>query len=125
MKNIKLIAARKEKNMTQSVISRLLAMSQSQYQRRESGEIVISDNEWDRMAKLLGKEVEDIKEEKIIITESNNETYFGNDPLNDTAYCSIPRFMLKNQQNFIEMLKEENKKLKDRVNCEKTAGLGS
>ena len=43
-------------------MAELLFMSQSQYQRRERGEIRISDEEWLRMAKFLGREVEDIKE---------------------------------------------------------------
>ena len=47
----KLITARKEKNMTQNDMAELLFMSQSQYQRRERGEIRISDEEWVRIAK--------------------------------------------------------------------------
>jgi len=45
----KLISARKEKNMTQSDIADLLFVSQSQYQRREHGDIHISDDEMKNM----------------------------------------------------------------------------
>ena len=67
----KLFAARKEKYMTQNEIAGLLGMSQSQYQRRESGEIRISDSEWTRMARVLNKDIKDIKEDIHILNDKN------------------------------------------------------
>ena len=110
MKN-KLITARKEKNMTQNDMADLLFMSQFQYQRRERGEIRISNEEWIRIAKFLGKEVEDIKEDDSATTVYNDDNYSAG----DTYFYNIPEFVIKNQQDYIEMLKEEIKKLKEEV----------
>ena len=112
----KLIAARKEKSMTQNDLAELLFISQSQYQRRECGDIRISDNEWERIAKFLGKEVQDIKEEDSITTVYNYDNYSGNYSASNNYFYNIPEFIMKNQQEYIEMLKEEIKKLKEEVN---------
>ena len=48
----KLISARK-KLYTQEKMANLLHMSQSQYHRREKGDVKISDEEWERIAKVL------------------------------------------------------------------------
>ena len=111
----KLIAARKEKNMTQSDIAELLFISQSQYQRREHGEIRISDEEWERMAKFLGKNVEDIKEEDNITNINNYDNHSGNYSESNNYFYNIPEFIMKNQQDYIEMLKEEIKQLKEEI----------
>jgi transcriptional regulator with XRE-family HTH domain len=111
----KLIKARKEKNMTQSDMADLLFMSQSQYQRRERGEIRISDEEWMRLAKFLGKELEDIKEEDSITTIYNYDNYSGNYSASNNYFYNIPEFIMKNQQEYIEMLKQEIKNLKQEI----------
>jgi transcriptional regulator with XRE-family HTH domain len=113
----KLISARKDRNKTQKEMAELLCISQSQYQRRESGEIHIFDNEWERMADFLNKKVEDIKED-----DTNNNNYdhpSGTYSSSNNSVYSIPESMMKNQQEYIEMLKErikfleaENKRLK-------------
>jgi len=115
----KLIAARKEKNMTQSEMADLLCISQSQYQRREHGEIRISNDDWLRMAKVLGKEVEDIKEEDSITTIYNYDNHSGNYSASNNYIYNIPEFIMKNQQDYIEMLKEEIKRLKDEISRNK------
>ena len=101
----KLINARKEKDMAQEVIAKLVYMSQSQYQRRERGEIRISDDEWVRIAKVLGKEVEDIREEDNFTTVNNYEDHSGNYSESNNYFYNIPEFIMKNQQDYIEMLK--------------------
>ena len=111
----KLIAARKEKNMTQNDMAELLFISQSQYQRRECGEIRISDEEWDRIAKFLGKEIQDIKEEDNITTINNYDNCSGTYAAGDNYFYNIPEFLMKNQQDYIEMLKEEIKQLKEEI----------
>ncbi len=92
----KLIKARKEK-YTQESMSKLLHMTQSQYQRREKGEIKISDEEWERMAKALDTTVEDIKEDDI--------------PHINNSY-SIPEFILKNMEDYINLLKKQIEEIK-------------
>ena len=61
--NRKLIAVRKARKMTQADIATYLKMSQTQYQKRETGKIKISDQEWKDIAKLLDVSVEEIFEE--------------------------------------------------------------
>ena len=111
----KLIAARKEKNMTQNDMAELLFISQSQYQRRECGEIRISDEEWERIAKLLGKEIQDIKEEDNITNVYHYDNASGSYSASNNYFYNIPEFIMKNQQDYIEMLKEEIKWLKEEI----------
>jgi transcriptional regulator with XRE-family HTH domain len=92
----KLIKARKEK-YTQQSMAKILHMTQSQYQRREKGDIKISDEEWERMAKALNTTVEDIKEEDISHINNN--------------YC-ISEFILKNMEDYISLLKNQIEEIK-------------
>jgi transcriptional regulator with XRE-family HTH domain len=111
----KLITARKERNKTQTDMANLLSMNQSQYQRREQGEIRFSDKEWTQLASSLGKEVEDIKEEDYITTINNYDNHSGSYSASNNYFYNIPEFIMKNQQEYIEMLKEEIKKLKEEI----------
>lgn len=47
-------------------MAELLHMSQSQYQRREKGEIKISDFDWQRISKVLDLPVENLIESNLI-----------------------------------------------------------
>ncbi|WP_053077099.1 helix-turn-helix transcriptional regulator [Chryseobacterium sp. BLS98] len=61
--NKKLIAVRKSRKITQADIATYLKISQTQYQKRETGKIKISDQEWKDIARLLDVSVEEIFEE--------------------------------------------------------------
>jgi len=111
----KLISARKERNMTQNDMAERLFISQSQYQRREYGEVRISDDEWIRLAKILNKEVNDIKEEDSISNIYNYDNHSGNYSASNNYFYNIPEFIMKNQQEYIEMLKDEINRLKEEV----------
>ncbi|MDR2684201.1 MAG: helix-turn-helix domain-containing protein [Prevotellaceae bacterium] len=89
-----------------------LCMTQSQYQRRERGEIRITDDEWLKIAKILGKEVEDVREEDPITTIFNYDNNSGNYSQSTNNFYGIPDFIMKNQQEYIEMLKNEILSLK-------------
>lgn len=67
MKKNKLITVRKSKQISQADIAIFLKISQTQYQKRETGKIKISDNEWKRISKLLDVEITEIFEEDIIL----------------------------------------------------------
>ena len=113
----KLIRARKEKKISQQDIAEHLNISQTQYLRKEKGEIEIKDEEWERIAKLLDVEVNDIKEEntnKFINQnfESVTESYYVG---SNNIYCGIPEYLLENQQEYIELLKKEIENLKSRI----------
>jgi len=61
--NKKLITVRKARKITQADIATYLKMSQTQYQKRETGKIIISDQEWKDITRLLDVSVEEIYEE--------------------------------------------------------------
>lgn len=69
MKKQKLISIRKAKKISQTDIAIYLKISQTQYQKRESGKIKITYLEWQRIAQLLDVFVEDIHEDDFL---SNN-----------------------------------------------------
>ena len=108
----KLIRARKEKKFSQQDVAEFLSISQTQYLRKEKGEIGITEQEWDKIAKLLNVEVEEIKEEenKNISQHFDNVTgsYIGS----NNNYCNVPKFLLENQKEYIELLKKEIESLK-------------
>lgn len=110
----KLIKLRKAK-YTQENMAKILHMTQSQYQRREKGEIKISDEEWERIAKALDTNVEDIKEEdsKLQVNnyDNNSGSYFGS----NNYFYNIPDFVLENQQDYINLLKKEIQDLKEEI----------
>jgi transcriptional regulator with XRE-family HTH domain len=106
MVKTKLIQKRNEKGFTQNDLAEYLGISQTQYSRKEKGEIEIKDNELERIAKLLETDVEDIKEDeqKNITNYFENSTYNGS--MSGNYYCNVPEFLLENQREYIEMLKE-------------------
>ncbi|KMQ67434.1 helix-turn-helix domain-containing protein [Chryseobacterium sp. FH2] len=112
----KLIKVRKAKEFTQEKMAKILHMTQSQYQRREKGEIKISDPEWERIAKALDVPVEDIKEDESIIHQINT---YDNQSVNYSSsnnyFHNIPDYILENQQEYINLLKKEIEELKGEI----------
>lgn len=96
----KLIQLRKAK-YTQENMAKLLHMTQSQYQRREKGDIKISDEEWERIAKVLDTPIEGIKEEDSTIHQINNYRNYLSD------------YILENQQDYKNLLKKEIQDLRE------------
>ena len=112
----KLITARK-KLYTQEKMANLLHMSQSQYHRREKGDVKISDEEWERIAKVLNTTVEDIKDDDYSQQVINNyDNQSGNYVGSNNYFYNIPDFVLDNQQDYINLLKEKIQKLEEEVN---------
>ncbi|SEW32262.1 Helix-turn-helix [Chryseobacterium wanjuense] len=112
----KLIRARKEKKFSQQDIAEHLNISQTQYLRKEKGEIEIKDEEWERIAKLLDVEIEDIKEEDNINHKFENITDITNSNIgSNNVYYNVPEYLLKTQQEYIELLKKEIENLKSRI----------
>ena len=112
----KLIQARKDKRMTQNEVAGSIGMSQLQYQRRENGEIRISDNEWTRIAKVLDKDVDEIRENEPVSNVYNYDNHSGNYSASNNYFYNIPEFMMKNQQEYIGMLREKINTLQNRIN---------
>ncbi|OXG05618.1 DNA-binding XRE family transcriptional regulator [Flavobacterium araucananum] len=103
MNKIKLIQTRLARGLSQEELADLIGMSQSNYSRRESGRKNISDIEWNRIAKELGVEIETIYEPDEASSMLSNTT--------NMYQFNIPDFIMEH----MELLKKENKKLKEQL----------
>ncbi|SHL63002.1 helix-turn-helix transcriptional regulator [Chryseobacterium polytrichastri] len=116
MVKTKLIRARKDKKFSQQDIAEHLNISQTHYLRKEKGEVEIRDEEWERIAKLLDVEVDEIKEkDKENSISQNFENITGSYVGSNNVYCNVPEFLLENQQEYIDLLKQEIQQLKDKI----------
>lgn len=114
----KLRTLRKQKGYTQQQIADLLATDVSNYSRKENGDVKIFDDEWEKLAKILDVSVEDIREEKAAtviqnLTFNDSSSNTSNQSGNYNQYCNIPEYLLENQQEYINLLKEQIKALKE------------
>lgn len=103
MKKEKLRNLRILKGVTQQELADVIATDVSNISRKESGNVGIVWKEWEKFAEFLDVEVAEIYEGKELYnTESQNTIPDGN------FYKSI----IKELQDYIALLKEENKRLK-------------
>lgn len=113
----KLRTLRKQKGYTQQQIADLLATDVSNYSRKESGDVKIFDDEWEKLAKALEVSVEDIKEEKEpnVVQKNENITFHDTSSFHQSGIynCNVPNYLLENQQEYINLLKEQIKALKE------------
>lgn len=111
-----LIRVRKQKKFSQQDVAEHLSISQTHYQRKEKGEVGITDKEWERIAKLLEVDIEEIKENSEPTNVMQNfDNSSGNYIGNNNNYCNIPEYILENQKEYINLLKEENERLKEEI----------
>ncbi|MDR6516750.1 helix-turn-helix domain-containing protein [Chryseobacterium camelliae] len=113
----KLRNLRKQRGYTQDYMSKIIATDVSNYSRKESGDVRIFDDEWEKLAKALDVSVEDIKEERRTNAVQNNDNLTFNDGSynqsgNYNYYCNIPEHVLANLNDYIALLKEQNEALK-------------
>ncbi|MGI9582169.1 helix-turn-helix domain-containing protein [Chryseobacterium sp. RRHN12] len=128
MQKEKLRNVRKRKGITQQQVADFMATDVSNYSRKESGDVSIRNDEWEKIARFLEVPVEEIYEEdeaKLINnfennTNSNNIGTVSNTVSNNEIatvsgnyYCNVPEFLLENQKDYIELLKKENERLRE------------
>ncbi|GAB0155681.1 hypothetical protein CHRYSEOSP005_09430 [Chryseobacterium sp. Alg-005] len=126
MQKEKLRTIRKKKGYTQQQIADIIATDVSNYSRKESGDVKIIREEWEKIAKFLNVSVEDIyedEESKVVInneynTISENSGFYNLLHGNNINY-NIPASMIDNLQDYINLLKEENKNLKEELKAYK------
>ena len=111
----KLKTVRTEKNFSQQDVAKYLDINQTRYSRKENGSIPLTEDEWERIAKLLNVNVEEIKEEDKDTINQNFENNTGKYIGSNNVYCNIPEFILENQQDYIKSLKEKIKTLQDKI----------
>lgn len=119
MEQVKLSDARKSKGFTQKQIATLIAMEQTTYSKKESGKSPISNEEWERLSKILDMPVDEIKQTSNK-TNPKNENCVFNDQSIGIQIVSMPQnafdMIVKYNQKLeieIETLKQENQQLKN------------
>lgn len=119
MQKEKLRIIRKKKGYTQQQIADIIATDVSNYSRKESGDVKIIKDEWEKIAKFLDVTMEEIYEDeepKIVV---NNDHPIFNDSSSggniSHQFNSIPGSIIQNLQDYIFLLKDENKKLNDEI----------
>ena len=120
MQKEKLRVIRKQKGYTQQQVADFIATDVSNYSRKESGDVRIVKDEWDKLARFLDVPIEDIYEEEEATVVVNNDHPVFNDRSagvisNQNNYDNIPGDIIKNLQNYIALLKEENERLKEEL----------
>lgn len=118
MQKEKLRDVRKRKGFTQQQIADILATDVSNYSRKESGDVAIRKEEWEKIARFLEVPVEEIYQEEeakqINHFDSNtNSNNIGN--VSGNYYCNVPEFLLESQRELIEILKKENQRLEEEL----------
>jgi len=108
----KLKNIRKQKNMSQETMAKILSTDTSSYSRKENGKSKIHDDEWEKLAKALEVSVEDIKESEISgIVHNENSTLHDQSGSYIHNY-NFPQSIIDNLQDYIKLLKEQNEFLK-------------
>jgi transcriptional regulator with XRE-family HTH domain len=116
MQKTKLKSVRILKGLTQQQLADVICTDASNYCRKENGIISITPKEWDKLAVFLQVEREEIFEddEKQLSILYENSTVAENSG-NFSTYYNIPDSLLKNLQDFIAHLQEENIRLKQEL----------
>ncbi|MEC5172247.1 helix-turn-helix transcriptional regulator [Chryseobacterium nepalense] len=109
----KLRNLRKQKNMSQETMAKILSTDTSSYSRKENGKSKIHDDEWEKLAKALEVSVDDIKESEFSgIVHNDNSTFNDNSGNYYNQNFNIPNSIIDNLQDYIKLLKEQNEFLK-------------
>lgn len=122
MQKEKLRLIRKQKGYTQQQVADYIATDVSNYSRKESGDVRIIQDEWNKLARFLEVPVEDIYEDESAAVVVNNDHPVFNDRsssagviTNQNNYDNIPGAVIENLQDYITLLKEENARLKEEL----------
>ena len=101
---------RTAKGYSQLEFSKLVAMDQTTYSRKETGKTFITEQEWDRFAKTLGVSKEEIKEK--LAPQAINENCVFNDQSVGIQNVSLPIEVLETILRYNKKLEEDNALLK-------------
>ena len=112
----KLRTLRKQKGISQEQMAKILHTDTSNYSRKERGEIRIHDKEWEKLSEALDVPLEDIKEGIEKFSIKNENSTFNDNSGNYNQYYNIPHSIIENLQDYINILREENKQLKEQLN---------
>lgn len=111
MRKSKLIQTRNKKDFSQQYMAENMHMDVSNYNRRESGQAKINQQEWEKLSQILQVPIEDIYESEesnfFVFKDSSIGNYLGTNHI-----YSIPEYFLENQRKYIQKLEEENERLR-------------
>ena len=110
----KLQSTRTRKGFTQAQLAEVIHTTTPNYCRKEKGEVKISRDEWKKLAVFLEVFFEDIYEEDDAKVNINTENQTGDNIGNYYNY-SIHQEMLKHIMDYVNLLKVENDKLKEKI----------
>lgn len=106
MEKLKLMNLRKAKGLSQEQMADQLSITVSTYCRKESGQIKIRQDEWERISKFLDIPIEDVMETEdahyFIIKDNATANYLGTNHV-----YSIPEHLLDTQRKYIDKLENE------------------
>lgn len=127
MQKEKLRLIRKQKGYTQQQVADYIATDVSNYSRKESGDVRIIQEEWDKLASFFEVPVEDIYEDETAAVVVNYDHPVFNDKsisagaiTNQNNYDNIPGAVIENLQDYIALLKAENERLKEELKGSQT-----
>ncbi len=119
MQKEKLRTVRKMKGFTQQQMAEVIPTDVSNYSRKESGTVSITQTEWNKLAQFLEVPIEEIYEEeeaKIVIENpvfnDNNGVNVGNSNATANISNELSIEIIKTMQEYIGLLKEEINRLK-------------
>lgn len=119
MQKEKLRTVRKMKGFTQQQMAEVIPTDVSNYSRKESGGVSITQTEWQKLAKFLDVPVDEIyeEEEATIIIENpvfsdNTGVNVGNNNATANISNELSIEIIKTMQEYIGLLKEEINRLK-------------
>ncbi len=110
----KLRKARKDKGISQESMAKLLFMDTSNYSRKERGEVKIHKDEWTKISEILEVPIDEIKENNQSTIHNENFSFHDHSG-NNVNYYNVPDVMMKNTQDYIELLKNQNQKLQEEI----------
>ncbi|WP_374464122.1 helix-turn-helix domain-containing protein [Chryseobacterium sp.] len=118
MQKEKLRTVRKMKGFTQQQMAEVIPTDVSNYSRKESGAVSITQTEWNKLAQFLSVPVEEIYEEDevkfVVENPIFNDSSLANIGNNNTTNISneLSIEIIKTMQEYISLLKEEIERLK-------------
>ncbi|UZT99963.1 helix-turn-helix transcriptional regulator [Chryseobacterium fluminis] len=120
MQKEKLRIARKRKGYTQQQIADVIATDVSNYSRKESGDVKIIRDEWEKIAHFLNLPLEEIYEEEEAKVIVNNDHPVYNDNASSssgitTQFNNISMSVIQSLQDYISLLKQEIDRLNEEL----------
>lgn len=115
MKHEKLILARKSRGFTQDQMAQKIAMEQTTYSRKEIGKSSITEEEWQKIAKVLEVPVEEIKDIAVTNSIKNENCTFYEGSIAGVQYVNIPQNVFDIILKYNAKLEHENQRLQNEL----------